>query len=133
MSRPKYWWYGNVLRVIRNYPALRAAKDAAQSVSTTANYNYSGLPGASAGRKTENSALRQLSPREEEDLAAVENAMERVSGEVLEVVRLYHWKGVRNFETVGDLLHMSRNTAKRRNSRFVWEVARNMGYLKKLG
>jgi len=132
MSRPRYWWYGNVLRVIRNYPALRAAKDAAQSVSTTA--NYSGTPGGSSGsRKTENSALRQLSPREEDDLAAVENAMERVSGEVLEVVRLYHWKGVRNFETVGAMLHMSRNTAKRRNSRFVLEVARNMGYLKKLG
>lgn len=130
MSRPRYWWYGNVLRVIRNYPALRAAKDAAQSASTTA--NYSGLPGASGGRKTENSALRQLSPREEDDLTAVENAMERVSGEVLEVVRLYHWKGVRNFETVGYLLHMSARTARRRNGRFVFEVARNMGYLTKL-
>ena len=131
MSRPKYWWYGNVVRTIRNYPALRQAKDALQTVSVTA--NYSGMPGGSGGRKTEDSALRQLSPREESDLDAVEQALERVSDEVRDVVRLYHWKGVRNFETVGDLLHMSRNTAKRRNSRFVFEVARNMGYLEKLG
>ncbi len=131
MSRPKYWWYGNVVRTIRNYPALRQAKDALQAVSATA--NYSGMPGGSGGRKTEDSALRQLSPREESDLDAVEQALERVSDEVRDVVRLYHWKGVRNFETVGDLLHMSRNTAKRRNSRFVFEVARNMGYLEKLG
>ena len=131
MSRPKYWWYGNVVRTIRNYPALREAKDALQTVSVTA--NYSGMPGGSGGRKTEDSALRQLSPREESDLDAVEQALERVSDEVRDVVRLYHWKGVRNFETVGDLLHMSRNTAKRRNSRFVFEVARNMGYLEKLG
>ncbi len=131
MSRPRYWWYGNVLRVIRNYPALRAAKDAVQSVSTTA--NYSGAPGGSGGsRRTENSALRQLSPREEDDLDAVERAMERVSDEVLEVVRLYHWKGVRNFETVGYRLHISPRTARRRNGRFVWEVAKNMGYLAKL-
>lgn len=131
MSRPKYWWYGNVVRTIRNYPALRQAKDALQAVSATA--NYSGMPGGSGGRTTEESALRQLSPREESDLDAVEQALERVSDEVRDVVRLYHWKGVRNFETVGDLLHMSRNTAKRRNSRFVFEVARNMGYLEKLG
>lgn len=131
MSRPKYWWYGNVVRTIRNYPALRQAKDALQTVSATA--NYSGMPGGSGGRTTEESALRQLSPREESDLDAVERALERVSDEVRAVVRLYHWKGVRNFETVGDLLHMSRNTAKRRNSRFVFEVARNMGYLEKLG
>ena len=131
MSRPKYWWYGNVVRTIRNYPALRQAKDALQTVSATA--NYSGMPGGSGGRATEESALRQLSPREESDLDAVERALERVSDEVRDVVRLYHWKGVRNFETVGDLLHMSRNTAKRRNSRFVFEVARNMGYLEKLG
>ena len=131
MSRPKYWWYGNVVRTIRNYPALRQAKDALQAVSATA--NYSGMPEGSGGRTTEESALRQLSPREESDLDAVGRALERVSDEVRAVVRLYHWKGVRNFETVGDLLHMSRNTAKRRNSRFVFEVARNMGYLEKLG
>ena len=120
-----------MVRTIRNYPALRQAKDALQTVSATA--NYSGMPGGSGGRTTEESALRQLSPREESDLDAVERALERVSDEVRDVVRLYHWKGVRNFETVGDLLHMSRNTAKRRNSRFVFEVARNMGYLEKLG
>ena len=127
MSRPKYWWYGNVVRTIRNYPALREAKDALQAVSATA--NYSGMPGGSGGRTTEESALRQLSPREESDLDAVEQALERVSDEVRAVVRLDHWKGVRNFETVGDLLHMSARTVRRRNSRFVFEVAKNMGYL----
>lgn len=87
-----------------------------------------------AKRKTENAALRGLSRREEAELEAVRRAIEDIGrsetgGEVLRVVELYHWKNIRNFETVGYLAHMSSNTAKRRNSKFVYTVAKNMGYI----
>lgn len=137
MSRPRYWWRAVVEKVIRNYPDLRARKNAKQGQSVTA--SYSGMPrGGGAGRNTESAALRCLSPREEADLRAVEKAIEEVGrqelgGEVLRVVELYQWKGVRNFETIGEMLHMGRNTAKRRNERFLYAVAKNMGYHGKLG
>lgn len=136
MSRPRYWWYYNVARAIKCYPILTKAKGDAQSGSVTA--NYSGMPkDRNPSRTTENSALRQLAPREESDLYAVSLAIDDMrraqdGDEVLRVVELYHWKGVHNFETIGDLLHMGATTAKRRNARFVYEVAKNMGYLRRL-
>lgn len=133
MSRPKYWWRPNVERVIRNYPLLREKKNARQVQNMIA--SYSGMPrGGGAGRNTESAALRCLSPREEDDLRAVEKAIEEVGcqelgSEVLRVVELYHWRGVRNFETIGDMAHMSERTARRRNERFISAVARNLHYL----
>lgn len=133
MSRPRYWWRAVVEKVIRNYPDLRARKNAKQGQAVTP--SYSGMPrGGGAGRNTESAALRGLSPREEADLRAVEKAIEEVGrqelgGEVLRVVELYHWRGVRNFETIGDMAHMSERTARRRNERFINAVARNLHYL----
>lgn len=137
MSRPGYWWYYNVARAIKSYPNLARAKGEVQATSMTA--NYSGMPkNQNPGRTTENSAIRQLAPREEEDLYAVKLAIEDMrfledGEEVLMVVELYHWKGVHNFDTIGDMLHMGSSTAKRRNAKFVYEVAKNMGYLRRLG
>lgn len=97
--------------------------------------SYSGLPaGGALRRKTEIAALRELSPREQLELDAVMRAIEDLGRapdgkEVLQVVELYHWRGIRNFETVADLAHMGRNTAKRRNAKFVYAVARYLGYL----
>ena len=136
MSRPKNWWHGNVIRAIRAYPTLKQAKQALQAVSVTA--GYSGMPGShEPGRTTEASAIRQLAPREEDDLRAVERAIETIGQDqyaesIIRVVELYDWKGIRNFDTVGDMLHMSERTVRRRRSRFCKEVAKNMGYLRRL-
>lgn len=133
MSKPKYWWYANVGRTIRAYPQLVGAKAQRQAGKLTA--SYSGMPRAGGvGRSTEGCALRQLSAREEADLWAVKQAIEELEqgdggAEILQVVELYHWKGVGNFDTIGDLLYMSANTAKRRNAAFVYCVAKHMGYL----
>lgn len=133
MSNPKNWWYFVVIKVIRNYPLLREIKNNRQAQSTTV--SYQGMPGAHSetNRKTEASALRQLSPREESDLHAVELAIEQIlqmtdGQEVMAVVRLHHWQRL-DFDTVGYMLHMSSHTARRRNGRFVKEVAKNLGYL----
>lgn len=132
MSRPKNWWYSNVCRTIAQYPALKEAVDEAGSQSVTA--AYSGMPhGSGASRATETAALRAVSNREYDDFVAISRAIATVAewpdGDlVLAVVDLWHWKRVKNFEFIGDTLHIGRNTAKRKNSRFVNEVARNMGY-----
>lgn len=137
MSKPGHWWYSIVTKAIKAYPALAQAKGEVQAVSVTA--SYSGMPrNHESTRATEDSALRQLAPREEADLYAVRLAIEDIGrdqygGEILGVVNLYHWKGVHNFDTVGYMLNMSGTTAKRRNARFVREVAKNMGYLRRLG
>ena len=132
MSRPRYWWRPNVEKVIRNYPLLRERKADRQRKSVTA--SYSGMPrGGGTSRTTENVAFRQLSRREDEDFYAVETAIEDVGrsefgGEILRVVEYKYWRGY-NFAYVADVVHISENTAKRRADKFVYAVARNLGYI----
>lgn len=132
MSKPKYWWYGNVLRTIRHYPILAEVKADKQGQSVTA--NYSGMPkGGGAGRTTENCAVRQLSPREEEELDAVRMAIDdigrqRDGGEILKIVKLVDWEKTHTVDGSAMELHMHVNTAKSRRSRFIRAVAKNMKY-----
>lgn len=132
MSRPRYWWYRNVCAAIGQYPALRERIDDLGRQSVTA--SVSGMPhGSGVGRPVEGAALRAVCAREYDDYIAVQRAIETAKGwpdgdAVLEVVRLWHWTRVKNFDYIADSLHMGRNTAKRKNARFVYEVARNMGY-----
>lgn len=136
MSRPRYWWYRNVCAVIAAYPGLCARIDALDGQSVVA--SSGGMPhGAGAGRPAEDAALRAVCAREYDDCAAVRRAVdaarEWADGEmVLEIVRLWHWTRVKNFDYIADRLHMSERTVRRYNARFVYEVARNLGYSKKL-
>lgn len=94
-----------------------------------------GMPGAGwLARKTESAALKELSPREQQELEAVERAIEDIGrqkdgAQVLKVVELYHWVGIYNLDTVAEFAHTTTITAKRRNARFVYAVARNLGYM----
>ncbi len=137
MSRPRYWWYRNVCSAIGQYPALceRVGELGRQSVTAS----FSGMPhGSGVGRPVEGAALRAVSAREYDDYRAVQRAIEAANGwpdgdAVLEVVRLWHWMRVKNFDFIADSLHMSERTARRYNSRFVYECARNMGYYEERG
>jgi hypothetical protein len=132
MSRPKFWWYHNVSAVIGQFPKMadRAQDNEAQSVIAS----YSAMPrNPWPSRSTENSAVRALSSRERDEYEAVKESIEyfktaKDGTEILQVVALYYWKGVRNFETVGDLLHMSEKLARLRNRVFVYHVAEKIGY-----
>ena len=134
MSKPRYDWYGNVIRIIRYYPKLAMAKADLQKQSTIS--NYSGMPKLkNISRTTETLASKQLSEKEEEEYWAVYHAIEdikqlNIGKEILEVVELYHWRGVRNFDTVGYMSNMSESKAKRYNSKFVYTVAKKLKYLK---
>ena len=93
MSKPRYWWYGNVCRTIGEYPKLsRQVRDMSRQKITP---GYSSQPGGqSSGRAVEDIAVRVLSSREYEDYTAIQSAINTVQtwrdgGDVLEIVRLF--------------------------------------------
>lgn len=125
--RDKFRWYGLVVKIIRNYPEMKLAKEAMRSVS----HSDDGIH-TQASRTTENIALRMLSEREEQDLDAVEKAIEdigrsRDGGTILRIVDLVDWQG-NKVEQAAIRLYMHRNTAARYRRMFIYEVAKNLGY-----
>lgn len=127
--RDKFRWYGLVVKIIRNYPEMKLAKEAMRSVS----HSDDGIH-TQASRTTENIALRMLSEREEQDLDAVEQAIEdigrsRDGGEILRIVDAVDWQGYK-LNLIADKMYMHRNTAARLRRKFIYAVARNLGYLK---
>lgn len=133
MSIYKYWWHPNVVRAIRQYPALVSAKEDKQTQSMTANYNAMPRPGG-VHRTSEDVALRQLSDREEEIVYAVGKAVEEIKRhadghEVLAVVKLVDWDRSHGTDEAAYKLHMSERTARSRRNRFIYAVAKNMHYL----
>ena len=133
MSKPKYKWYSNVVRAIRYYPTLKASKDATQLTSTTA--GYSGMPhGSGTSRTTECAALRTLSPREEEELDAIELAVQQIGRkydgqEILKIIEMVDWRKTHTVEGAGMVLFKDKNTTQRLRAKFVYAVAKNMRYL----
>lgn len=133
MSKPRFWWYYSVVASIGQYRNMVDAIKDKESQSLIA--NYSAMPrSGGVSRSTENAATRALSAREYEEYIAIKYAVEAVmqrpeGQETMQVVSLYHWDKLKNFEFIADKLHMSERTARRRNSQFVYLVAKNMRYL----
>lgn len=133
MSRPKYWWYGNVCRTIREYPELkRIVRDASQQKITPGYAAASG--GRSSGRAVEDLTTRILSMREYADYSAVQAAINaartwRDGADVLEIVRLSMWtRPQESIESAARYAHVSTSTAKRMRGRFIDAAARELGY-----
>ena len=137
MSRPKHWWYHNVTRTIAAFPVLADEMEDAEAQSLIA--GYSGMPrGGKASRSTENSAVNAVSKQDYDAFSAVMSAIETAKTwpdgkETLQVVDLYYWKRVKSFDYIEALLAQtnhakSARTARRMNSRFVYQVAKNLGY-----
>ena len=89
--------------------------------------------GSGVGRPAEAAALRAVCAREYDDYIAVQRAIDTAKGWpdgdlVLDIVSMWHWMRVKNFDYIADKLHVGQATARRKNARFVYEVARNMGY-----
>lgn len=144
MSRPKYWWYGTVVRTIREYPKLVGLKRDRQAQAVVANYGTRAtlrngqevnviLPRGSAGtRTTEDVAMRTLSSREEADIDAVDRTLERLRHEkdgenILRAVVLVDWEG-NSIEEAANAMHADESSVKRWRRKFIYRVARNMGY-----
>jgi hypothetical protein len=132
MSKPAHSWYSIVLRVMRNYPELCARREQLREQSITTGYTGITARGGNS-RKTETTALRQLSPREESDLEAVLKTIRTAErwpcgDTVLRMVELVDWKGTHTIRGAEFALFLGENTGKKLRSRFINELAKNMGY-----
>lgn len=133
-----HWWHANVIRVIKTYPYLRLLKDTEQAQSTTASYSDEPRGGSGNARKTENAALRGLSPAEEEAIEAVERALEKVSlwrdGErSLELIKAYYFRQDGKLLECAERLYISERQARRKNAAFLLYVAENLRLITKDG
>ena len=117
---------------MRIYPYLKAAKQVAQEQSITP--SYSGMPrGCGPSRSTENAALRHFSPQEEKLLSAVDRAIAEVShhrdgAEVLQIVKMVDFDRRYTVEGAAMELHMHRNSASSRRTRFIDLVGKYMDF-----
>lgn len=133
MSKPRYWWYGNVCRTVGEFARLSQRVQDMRQQKITPGYSAQ-AGGKSSGRAVEDIAVRVISSREYEDYAAIQSAIDtartwRDGQDVLEVVRLHSWAWPReSLESAARRVHVSASTAKRMYRRFVYEAARAMGY-----
>lgn len=134
MSTYRHWWTPNVARALKEFPALIAKKDALRHTSIIAKYTPD-PPGGSAGRATENIALKDLPPAEAALVDAVESALDEVSrrrdgDEIIRLVDLVHFRRSHTLYGAAVALNMSERTAKRKNGDFILLVAKKLGYIK---
>lgn len=133
MSKPRYWWYGNVCRTISEYPKLEQQVRDMSGQKITPSYSAS-AGGRSSGRAVEDIVVHVLSSREYADYVAVRAAVDtartwRDGADVLEVVRLSMWGWPReSIESAARRVHVSASTAKRMRGRFVYAAAKELGY-----
>lgn len=123
----------NVQRTIRAYPELRERKDAIQAQSVTAAYS-SEPRGGSAGRSTEQAALRGLAPAEEAALNAVDLALAEADlkgPEIRKFVQMHYWQGA-TMEHTAYWLNVSRQTVIYWNRMLTRRVASLLGLYRKL-
>jgi hypothetical protein len=132
MSKPAHSWHFIVLRVLRNYPELYSRREQLRQQSVTA--GYAGIPGGGGNtRKTEAAALRELSPREESDLDAVIKTIKAAEkwkdGELaLRIIEMVDWRQTHTIRGAEMQLNLRENFGKKLRSRFINELARNLGY-----
>lgn len=132
MSKYRHWWRPNVERALHVYPYLKAAKQDVQAQSVTA--SYSGMPrGGGPSRSTENAAMRMLSPQEEKLVDAVDRAIAEIShhrdgAEVLRIVKMVDFDRRYTVEGAAMELHMHRNSASNRRTRFIDLVGKYMDF-----
>ena len=74
-SSSRYKWYRDAVWLIRDYPELKARKEDLQSLSMTAQYGDKMPHGNTAQRVTENVALREMAPIDEERFRVVDEAL----------------------------------------------------------
>ena len=127
MSKPREPWWGYVKNVIRRYPAYQAELRRIRSSSVTTQYSKGGGRGGS-GRKTEQTALRSLQPRDQERYDAVERALRKTrrlpDGALrCRMIELTYFTGRLNMQGAALALHTSYRTTLRWHRDFVYLVA----------
>ena len=132
MSTYSIWEYPSVVRAIRRYPVLLAAKAARQGQSVTAAYGPQGPHAHGARRATEDAVLRGLSAHDEQWVDAITGAIEEIrrhrdGSTVLAIVEMVDFERRYTLAGAAQVVHVSERTAQRQRGRFIRCVARRMG------
>lgn len=134
MSKPRYDWWPNAVRMVRNYPARVQEYEQLHSQSCVA--DMSGQPhGGGASRTTENIALRQMPPAKQQEYDAVRKAVEITrryenGEERIALIRRMYWSGKkRDINSVIVSLYIAEATGRRWHSAFIRLVGECFGYI----
>jgi len=134
MSRPRYWWWGTIKALIRQYPKMREAMQDQLPAAATARYGPQ-TPQNGAGRALEGAVVKRLSDREVQDYEAVRAAIRETAkmenGEArLAIIDLLYWK--RYWKTIDGAAYevgYSTDRAEDFHGEFIRLVGFYMGYL----
>lgn len=134
MSKPRERWWSYVKRVIRGYPEDKKALAELRKASTTQNYNANGGGAGGPGRATESVAMRELPPKRQSEMNAVERALaktkRRRNGDVrCKLIELVFF--TENYTLQGAALkcYVSYETARLWHKEFIYTVAAEMGLM----
>lgn len=133
MSRYKHWWYPNVARALKAYPALILKKDEIRRNSIIAKYSSDPRAGG-ATRSTEDVALRDLPPGEAAIVDAIAAALDEVSRrrdgfEVVRLVDLVYFRRSHTIQGAAIATNLTEITARRKLGDFINLVAKKLCYL----
>lgn len=134
MSKPRDDWWGNAVRMVRNYPARKEEYEDLHSQSMA--MDNSGMSGGHhVSRTTENIALRKMAPMKQAEYDAVTKAVEITrllpNGEDrVELIDRMYWRGKKlNIDQVIQQIHIADATGKRWHGAFIRLVAECVGYI----
>lgn len=127
MSRPRYWWWGTVKALIRQYPEMQKVIQDQLPAAATARYGQQ-TPHSGSGRALEDTAIKRLSDSETRDYEAVRAAIRETAkmsnGEArLAIIDLVYWKQTHNIQGAGMATGYSKKQAERFCADFILLVA----------
>lgn len=130
MSKPRYRWWGYVKSVIRAYPSLVKELAALRQQTTTASYALvSGHSGTK--RPVEQVAMKLLPPQNQRELEAVKASVQETSRlpdgeERVRLISLVFWRQSHTLQGAALELHMSYESAKRKQRAFIELVGEHL-------
>lgn len=134
MSRPRYDWWYNAVRMVRNYPARKQEYDELHRQSVVA--DMSGMPrGHGGSRTTEDIVLRQMAPAKQREYDAVTRAIEVTrllpdGDKRVELIRRMYWSGRKlTINAVIMSVGVAECTGKRWHGAFISLVGECFGYI----
>lgn len=132
MSKPREDWWVSAKNAIRAYPMRRRRLDELRRTATTPRYGLSG--GSSGpGDPVHSAVARTLPPKQQEELEAVEAALEQTGRlpngtQRLKLIKLYYFRQTHKLIGAGEAVGYEEAQAKRINGDFVRLVGQNLGY-----
>lgn len=131
MSRRDYPWWGDVKRLIEQYPELKEAMRDQLPAAATAQYGPL-TPQGGTGRALESLAVNRLSRRETAEIEAVDAAIRETArkptGEArLAIIDLVYWRKSHRLYGAAMEIGYSGQQAKRYNAEFIRLVAFYLG------